>query len=82
MKKYCFVYYKEGCWLSKYLREERDKLKKKFKDRLNCCFNKYTKQYITKYKGIDYNDKPDLEFTNEAMEAFMIDIKLLLVSLA
>ena len=71
--------YKEGCQLSKYLKKERDKLKKKFKDRLNHCFNRYTKQYITKYKGTDHNNKLNLESINNAIEALIINIKSLLV---
>ena len=67
--------------MSKYLREERNKLRKKFKDRFNCRFNRYAKQFITKYKGIDLNNKLNLESINNIIEAFIINIKLLLVSL-
>ena len=65
--------------MSKYLREEYNKLKKKFKDRFNCCFNKYIKQYITKYKGIDYNNELNLKSINNVVKTLIINIKLLLV---
>jgi len=67
--------------MSKYLREERDKLRKKFKNRLNRRFNRHAKQYITKYEGIYYDNKLNLESTNDVIEALIIDIKLLLLSL-
>ena len=68
--------------MSKYLREEHNKLRKKFKNRLNCRFNRHAKQYITKYKGTDYNNKLNLKSTNNVIEALIINIKLPLVSLA
>jgi len=61
--------------LSKHLREERDELKKKFKDRFNCRFDRYTKQYIIEYEGIDYDDKSDLEFIDDAVKTLIINIK-------
>ena len=76
MKKRCFVCHKKGYWSSKYSRKECDELRKKFKDRLNRRFNRHAKQYITKYEGIDYDDELDLEFTNNAMEALIIDTEL------
>src|SRR6266568_2295411 len=74
-KKRCFVCHKEGCWSSKHSREERDELKKKFKDRLNHRFNKYAKQYITEYEGTDHDNELDLEFIDDAIKALIIDIK-------
>ena len=67
--------------MSKYLREECNKLRKKFKDKLNRRFNRYVKQYITKYKGTDYNNKLNLKSINNIIEALIIDIKSLLLSL-
>ena len=75
---HCFIYYKKDFQLSKYLKEERDKLRKKFKNRLNYYFNRHAKQYITKYKGTDYNNKFNLKSTNNSIKALIIDIKLLL----
>ena len=67
--------------MSKYLKEEHDKLKKKFKDRFNRCFDRHTKQYITKYEGIDYDNEFDSESIDNVIKTFMIDIKSPLVSL-
>jgi hypothetical protein len=38
-------------------------------------------QYIIKYKGIDYNNKLNLESINNVIETLIINIKLLSVSL-
>ena len=50
----------------------------KFKNRLNCCFNRHAKQYITKYKGTDHNNKLNLKSINNTTEALIINTKLLL----
>ncbi len=60
---------------------EHNKLKKKFKERFSLRFNRYTWQYIAKYKGIDCDDETNSESIDNAIETLIINIELPLVSL-
>ena len=77
LRKYCFVCNKEGCWLSKHSKEERDELRRKFKERFSQHFDKRTRQYIADYEETDYDNEFNLELIDGAMEALTIDIESL-----
>lgn len=78
MKKQCFIYYKERCWLSRYTNEKCDDLKNQFKKKLCQHFDKKSAYYIANFNSMKSN--PDNNLNNKdlnKMKALIIDIQLL-----
>lgn len=56
-----FVYNKEGCWLSRYIKKERNESKNQFKNWICQCFDKKTGQYIANFERIESSLDNDLD---------------------
>ncbi len=75
-RKVCFVCQKEECWSTKHTRNEREDVKRKFKNRFVDQMNKRIDQYIAKYEELDSDEKNDQNTNDELikkMKALMIE---------
>lgn len=72
-KKACFICKKEGCWSTNHTKEEQEESKKRFKAQLtrHPRFDRYTRQYIAEYEGVQPSDDDDFDL-DEAIEALVV----------
>jgi hypothetical protein len=73
-KKACFICKKEGCWSTNHTKEEQEESKKRFKAQLtrHPRFDRYTKQYIADFEGVQPSDDDDFDSLEEAIEALVV----------
>ena len=66
---------KEGCWLSKHTKEERDKSKNQFKERFSQRFNRKAAQYIANFERTEFSPDNNLDDKGlDEMKALLIDV--------
>jgi hypothetical protein len=69
----CFVCEKKGCWSTKHSKEDQDKAKARYKERLGQRFDRRASHYISSYEGTEDQDS-DEDSLNDQIETLMIDV--------